>query len=77
MAARRNHSPILPSNQDDLKEKTYVMGIPLHSLSKPFQLCVCVCGVMVFYLLYGYVQVRGWCNSSAIASFLNGVEGHS
>lgn len=35
------------------------MGIPLHSLPSSLQLCVCICGVMVFYLLYGYVQVRG------------------
>lgn len=65
MAAKRNRGSILPSNQGDLKEKNYVMGIPLHSLSSPLQLCVCISGVMFFYLLYGYVQVI-LCHSSRL-----------
>ena len=35
----------------------YVLGIPLHKLSRTFQFLVCVFGVMFFYLLYGYTQV--------------------
>lgn len=35
----------------------YVLGIPLHRLSRLSQFFVCVGGVMVFYLLYGYTQV--------------------
>ncbi|XP_065900020.1 adenosine 3'-phospho 5'-phosphosulfate transporter 2-like isoform X2 [Dysidea avara] len=34
----------------------YVLGIPLHKTSPLFQLVFSVTGVMVFYLLYGYVQ---------------------
>ena len=36
----------------------YVLGIPLHKTSPLFQLVFSVTGVMVFYLLYGYVQVN-------------------
>lgn len=42
---------------DTFTEETYVLGIPLHKLSQPIKFIVCVCGVMVFYLLYGYAQV--------------------
>lgn len=69
MAAKRYRSSILPSNQDDLKEKNYVLGIPLHSLSSPVQLCVCICGVMFFYLLYGYIQVRPSIHATALLCF--------
>jgi len=43
----------VPPNTD-----LYVLGIPLHKTSPLFQLIFSVTGVMVFYLLYGYVQVK-------------------
>lgn len=39
---------------DDL----FVLGIPLHKTSPLFQLVFSVTGVMIFYLLYGYIQVN-------------------
>ena len=44
-------------SQTSDKERLYVLGIPLHKLSRQAQFLVCVSGVMVFYLLYGYTQV--------------------
>ena len=38
-------------------EQLYVLGIPLHKASQSFQFLYAVTGVMLFYLLYGYVQV--------------------
>lgn len=35
----------------------YVLGIPMHKLSRPVQFVVCFCGIVFFYLLYGYSQV--------------------
>ena len=38
-------------------EKLYVLGIPLHNTSQSFQFVIATAGVMLFFLLYGYVQV--------------------
>ena len=46
-----------PPSKEPLTE-LYVLGIPLHKLSRPVQFITCVCGVLFFYLLYGYTQVR-------------------
>lgn len=49
--------------QDELSRKSvnvedlYVFGIPLDGLSKPLQMVICCGGVLLFYLIYGYVQV--------------------
>ena len=39
------------------KSPLYVMGMNLHKFSAPVQMGVCVAGVLVLYLLYGYSQV--------------------
>lgn len=36
---------------------SYLLGIPMHKLSRPVQFGVCSSGVIFFYLLYGYSQV--------------------
>lgn len=38
-------------------EQLFVMGIPLHKTSRLFQYLFAVAGIMLFFLLYGYVQV--------------------
>ena len=38
-------------------EKLYVLGIPLHNTSQSFQFLFATAGVMLFYLIYGYIQV--------------------
>ncbi|XP_031574537.1 adenosine 3'-phospho 5'-phosphosulfate transporter 2-like [Actinia tenebrosa] len=38
------------------REDLYVFGIPLDGLSKPLQMAICCGGVLLFYLVYGYVQ---------------------
>ncbi|KAK3737523.1 hypothetical protein QZH41_010637, partial [Actinostola sp. cb2023] len=45
---------MLSAKEDNL----YMLGIPLHAMSKPKQLAVCCGGVLLFYLIYGYVQER-------------------
>ena len=45
------------SSEHEVTTPLYVLGIPLHKLSRTFQFLVCVFGVMFFYLLYGYTQV--------------------
>ena len=45
------------SSEHEAVTPLYVLGIPLHKLSRTFQFLVCVFGVMFFYLLYGYTQV--------------------
>ena len=62
-----HNKPLLPLYYHDNKKShdtsveepasLYVLGIPLHKLSKASQLLVCVVGIMFFYLLYGYTQV--------------------
>ena len=48
------------SGEHEVVTPLYVLGIPLHKLSRTFQFLVCVIGVMFFYLLYGYTQVDYW-----------------
>jgi len=40
------------------KVPLYVLGINLDRMSAPVQMGVCVAGVLVLYLLYGYSQVN-------------------
>jgi len=57
-----HHQPSLKSTEyTESKEEVtelYVLCVPLHKLSRAVQFTVCVLGVMFFYLLYGYTQVR-------------------
>ena len=57
----RRNSTDLETNKGEEQvcevEKEHVLGIPLHKMSRPLKFAVCVGGVMVFYLLYGYTQV--------------------
>ena len=43
--------------EEEQREQLYVLGIPLHRTSQSFQFLYGVIGVMLFYLLYGYIQV--------------------
>ena len=36
----------------------YVLGVPINKLSPMKQFTVCLCGVLIFYLIYGYSQVH-------------------
>ena len=42
----------------DGERKLVVFGVTLDSYPKPVQFLICCGGVFLFYLLYGYVQVR-------------------
>ena len=61
---------ITPRNKVDQVGDLFVLGIPLHKTSPLFQLVFSVSGVMIFYLLYGYVQVNEvfirWCFNFAV-----------
>lgn len=48
----------IDDGQQAKEQRLDILGIPLHSMSKPYQFIVCCSGVLVFYLFYGYVQVR-------------------
>lgn len=52
-----NNSPQATGSGAVEVEKLYVLGIPLHKTSKSFQFLVAVVGIMMFYLVYGYIQV--------------------
>lgn len=50
-----------------------VLGMNLSRFNKPTQFFICVSGVFMFYLIYGYLQVNtmnlSWANSSYPFSF--------
>lgn len=50
-------------------EQLYVLGLPLHRTSQSFQFLYAVAGVMLFFLLYGYVQVLTVCEYIILTSF--------
>lgn len=61
--SKSNHSLILIPNgggrgNSDGGKELVVLGIALDSLPKTAQFFVCCGGVFLFYLIYGYVQVR-------------------
>ena len=49
-------------------EQLYVLGLPLHRTSQSFQFLYAVAGVMLFFLLYGYVQVLTVCEYIILAN---------
>lgn len=51
-------------------DPVYVLGIPMHRLSRPLQFVICFCGVVVFYLLYGYSQVSELYNNNIVLDTL-------
>ena len=63
LGARLDHTIITISNggkkEDSVgHEELVVLGFALDSLPKAVQFFVCCGGVFLFYLIYGYVQVR-------------------
>jgi len=54
--APQSEVAIVPRSRE--VDNLFVLGIPLHKTSPLFQLVFSVTGVMIFYLLYGYVQVN-------------------
>ena len=77
---RPEHTTIAIQNggsKEDSESRKHlvVLGISLDSLPRATQFLVCCGGVFLFYLIYGYVQVRnypasGGSNSSSVASGL-------
>lgn len=61
--ARKYISISIPSSTEVMSphiksvEELRVLGINLSSLSAPKQFVICVAGVFLFYLIYGYLQV--------------------
>ena len=53
----QHDSPSASGSRAGEVEQLYVLGIPLHKTSQSFQFLYAVSGVMLFYLVYGYVQV--------------------
>ena len=51
------NSPQATGSRAAVVEKLYVLGIPLHNTSQSFQFIIATAGVMLFFLLYGYIQV--------------------
>uniref|UniRef100_A0AAY4BE94 Adenosine 3'-phospho 5'-phosphosulfate transporter 2 n=1 Tax=Denticeps clupeoides TaxID=299321 RepID=A0AAY4BE94_9TELE len=60
--SRKHISISVPSSAEVMSphiksvEELRVLGINLHSFSPPTQFFICVAGVFVFYLIYGYLQ---------------------
>ena len=63
--SKPNHTTITIQNGGNNKEDSenrkelVVLGIALDSLPKAVQFFICCGGVFLFYLIYGYVQVKG------------------
>ncbi|KAK1172414.1 adenosine 3'-phospho 5'-phosphosulfate transporter 2 [Acipenser oxyrinchus oxyrinchus] len=59
---RKHISISIPSKTEDMSphiksvDELRVLGINLSSFSQPAQFSICVVGVFVFYLIYGYLQ---------------------
>lgn len=62
-SSRKHISISIPSSTEVMSphiksvEELRVLGINLSSFSSPTQFFICVAGVFVFYLIYGYLQV--------------------
>ncbi|KAK6491867.1 adenosine 3'-phospho 5'-phosphosulfate transporter 2-like [Huso huso] len=60
--SRKHISISIPSKTEDMSphiksvDELRVLGINLSSFSQPAQFFICVVGVFVFYLIYGYLQ---------------------
>lgn len=63
--SRKHISISIPSSTEVMSphiksvEELRVLGINLSSFGAPTQFLICVAGVFIFYLVYGYLQVRG------------------
>lgn len=63
-SSRKHISISVPSTTEMMSphiksvEELRVLGINLSSFSTPAQFFICVAGVFVFYLIYGYLQVN-------------------
>jgi adenosine 3'-phospho 5'-phosphosulfate transporter B3 len=61
--SRKHLSISIPSSNEVMSphiksvEELRVLGINLSNFSAPTQFFICVAGVFVFYLIYGYLQV--------------------
>lgn len=66
--SRKHISISIPSSTEVMSphiksvEELRVLGINLSSFSAPTQFFICVAGVFIFYLIYGYLQVTEKCN---------------
>lgn len=62
-SSRKHISISIPSSTEVMSphiksvEELRVLGINLSSFSAPTQFFICVAGVFLFYLIYGYLQV--------------------
>lgn len=62
-SSRKHISISIPSSTEVMSphiksvEELKVLGINLTSFSAPMQFFICVAGVFIFYLIYGYLQV--------------------
>ena len=61
--AKLDHTEITISNggkkeDSEAHKELVVLGVALDSLPKAAQFFICCGGVFLFYLIYGYVQVR-------------------
>lgn len=62
-SSRKHISISIPSSTEVMSphiksvEELKVLGINLSSFSAPMQFFICVAGVFIFYLIYGYLQV--------------------
>lgn len=62
--SRKHISISIPSSTEVMSphikslEELRVLGINLSSFSAPTQFFICVAGVFLFYLIYGYLQVK-------------------
>ena len=62
-SSRKHISISIPSSTEVMSphiksvEELRVLGINLSSFGAPTQFLICVAGVFVFYLIYGYLQV--------------------
>lgn len=63
--SRKHISISIPSSTEVMSphiksvEELRVLGINLSSFGAPTQFFICVVGVFIFYLIYGYLQVSG------------------
>ena len=76
---RPEHTTIAIQNagsKEDSESRKHlvVLGISLDSLPRATQFLVCCGGVFLFYLIYGYVQVRNYPASSVSSSVASGLE---
>lgn len=65
--SRKHISISIPSSSETMSphiksiEELRVLGVNLSSFNTPTQFFICVTGVFLFYLIYGYLQVKIFC----------------